>query len=310
MTDGQKGVMAMAATGTVWGLSGIYYKLVAHVPPLEVLAHRSVWSLVFFLAVLWLQGRLGVIRTAFADRKALRLLVVTALTISVNWFGFIFAIQSGHATEASLGYYIFPLVAAALGFAILRERFSRLQLVAVTLAAVAVVTLSVGLGDVPWIALMLAGTFGLYGLLKKLIELGPVVSVTIEVILILPLAGGYLALLHAGAIGAGGGAFGGSLRDSLLLGFSGVLTGLPLVLFAYAARRVSYTTLGLVQYLNPTLQFLVAVLIFGEAFTSYHAVAFPLIWGGLALYSADSLLRERRARRAATRSGTSVTTSR
>jgi chloramphenicol-sensitive protein RarD len=263
------------------------------VPPLEVLAHRTVWAAVFFGLVLALQRRGAEMRAALAAPRVWAVLAAAAVFISANWFGFIHAIQVGRALEASLGYYTFPLVAVALGYLVLGERYSRLQSVAIGLAVLAVLVLTLGLGAAPWIALLLAGTFGGYGLLKNRIGLGPVVSVFFETALLAPFALVWLGGLHAGLwgdpSGRPGGFFGTDAGASALLVLSGpMMTGGPLILFAYAARRVRLATLGLVQYLNPTLQFLVAVGIFGEPFTRWHAIAFPLIWTGLAIYSRES----------------------
>lgn len=288
-----RGVAAMVAACTIWGLSALYYKLLDHIPPLEVLAHRTLWSFAFFAAVLAVRGRIGDLFAAI-DRpgKAARMLAA-AFFISCNWFLFIFSVQTGHVTEASLGYYIFPLVAVLLGLLVFGERLGPAQWAAVGLAALAVLVLTLGNGVAPWIALTLAATFGLYGLMKKRLAVGPVTSVTAEVLLLSPIALGVLWVYHGD-----GGAYGASLGDSLLLMFSGPLTAVPLMLFAYATRRVTYATVGLVQYLNPTLQFLVAVAIFGEPFGSFDAIAFPLIWTALAIYSFATLSREKAARRA------------
>jgi chloramphenicol-sensitive protein RarD len=270
----------------------MYYKMLADVPPLEVLAHRTLWSLVFFGAVLLVQRRLRALGAALRGRNV-GILAISALVISTNWFGFIWSVQKGHAVEASLGYYIFPLVAVVLGMLAFGERLDRLQGAAVILAALAVAGLTWGLGAAPWMALLLAGTFGAYGLIKKRLDLGPVVSVTAEVALLAPFALGLLVVMHYGAFGfaPGSGHFGTTARESALLAFSGVLTGGPLMLFSYAARRVRMATLGLVQYLNPTLQFGVAVLVFGEPLPRWHARAVPLIWAARALYSLASLRR-------------------
>ena len=303
MSEAAKGIWAMVAACCIWGLSGIYYKALAHVPPIEVLAHRTLWSLIFFATVLALQGRLGLLRAALGTWRGAATVGFAALTISTNWFVFITAIQIGRATEASLGYYIFPLVAVALGAAALRERLGRAQLAAVALACAAVVTLTVGLGAAPWISLVLAVSFGLYGLVKKRLPVGPVVSVTGEVLLLAPIAGAVLWVAHAAP---GGGAFGQSWRDSAMLAFSGVLTASPLILFSYAARRVMLATVGLIQYINPTLQFLVATLIFRESFSFWHGIAFAMIWAALAIYSAANWRQDRVLRRAASRAGTSA----
>jgi chloramphenicol-sensitive protein RarD len=289
MSEARKGVLAIAAASAMWGLVGLYYKLLAVVPPLEMLAHRTVWTMVFFVLVLLAQRRLGAVGAVLAAPRQWRILAVSAVMIATNWLVFIHAVQIGHALEASFGYYVFPLVAVAIGYLLLGERFSPLQGAAILLAAVAVVILGVGLGTPPWTALILAVSFGTYGLIKGQVRMAPVVSVFIETLLLAPLALVWLAGIHGGLWtdmdGRAGGIFGQDLGTSLLIACSGPLTGVPLVLFSYAARRIPYATLGLIQYLNPTLQFLVAVLVFAEPFTTWHAIAFPLIWAGLALYS-------------------------
>ena len=217
------------------------------------------------------------------------------MLIALNWLVFIRAVQIGHALEASLGYYVFPLFAVALGYLMLGERFSPVQAVAIGLAALAVVILGVGLRAAPGTALILASSFAAYGLIKGRVRLGPVVSVLVETALLTPLALVWLWGMHAGAWsdlgGRSGGLFGRDLWTSAWLAAAGPLTGIPLMLFSYAARRIPYATLGLVQYLNPTLQFAIAVALFGEPFTPWHAIAFPLIWFALALYSWESWRR-------------------
>lgn len=295
MSEAAKGIAAMVLACTVWGLSALLYKALAHVPPPEVLAHRTLWSLVFFLAVLAIQGRLALLPGLIGSR-AVWLVALAALLVSANWFGYIWSVQNGRVTEASLGYYIFPLVAVLIGWAIFREGLATLQWLAVGLAALAVMVLTAGLGAAPWIALYLAVTFGLYGLLKRRIEAGPVVSVAGEVVLLAPIAAFWLWGVHTGHWGSGG-TFGLHWADSLLLAISGVATGGPLMLFSYAMKRVRMATVGLVQYLNPTLQFALAALLFAEPVTLWHMVAFPMIWAALALYSL-SLIRQERRRRA------------
>ena len=289
MGEATKGFWAMVAASAVWGLSPLYYKLLVAVPPLEVLSHRTLWSLVFFVVVLAAQRRLAGLWSALSGRDARgggpAVIALAAVMISLNWFVFIWSVQNGHTVEASLGYFLFPLVAVALGVLVLGEGLRRAQGVAVAMAALAVALLSWGLGAAPWIALLLAVSFGLYGLVKKRLALSPVLSVAAEVLLLAPLALTWLAV----AEWRGAGAFGREIGLSLLLAFSGVLTGGPLLLFSYAARRVRMSTLGLVQYLNPSLQFLCAVVVFAEPFGLWHRLAFGLIWSALLIYSAASL---------------------
>lgn len=299
MKEPTKGILALVLACIIWGLSGLYYKLLSHIPPLEVLSHRTVWSMVFFGTVIIIQGRLSDVGQIFRDRRTLGVLAVTAVMISINWFGFIFSIQIGWAVEASLGYYIFPLVAVVLGYVFLGERFHAAQIVAIIMAVIAVLTLSFGLGETPWISLILGTTFGLYGLLKQRVKPGAVLSVFVEVLLIAPLAAIWLFGVHKldwVGVGDGGAVFGTNYRLSLILMFSGVLTAGPLILFSYASKRLKLSTVGLIQYLNPTLQFTVAVVVFNEAFTQWHAIAFPLIWVGLGIYSVQSWRQEKSMR--------------
>lgn len=309
MTDGARGLAAMAAAATIWGLSGLYYKALVHVPAAEVLSHRILWSAIFFGAILALSARTGAVFRVLARGRVMGLIAVAAVMIAANWFLFIFSIHAGHALEASLGYYCFPLVAVALGYLVLGERFSGAQAFAIALAALAVSVLTLGLGKPPWIALVLAGTFGGYGLVKKRLRIEPMVSVFLEAVILLPLVIAFLVWVHADHPGEGAdwAWFGRDATTSLMLVGSGPLTATPLILMSYAAQRVSYATIGLVQYLNPTLQFGVAVAIFGEPFTPWHAVAFPMIWAALAIYAVASLRLQRSDRRRAIRAGTSST---
>lgn len=285
----------MTLTCIVWGLSPLYYAMLKHVPPIEVLSYRALWSLVFFAGLLMLQRRLHLVGTAI--RAAPIVIIAAALMISVNWFGFISAIQIGKGMEASLGYYIFPLVAVFLGWAIFGERLGIVQWLAIGLAGLAVAILTVGLGVAPWIALALATTFAIYGVLKKRLDVGPVVSVTAEVAVLAPVTIG-LILWFGGAQ---------DWTTHALLAVSGPLTAIPLILFSYAARRIRMSTVGIVQYLNPTLQFGCAVFAFAEPFTPWHSMAFPLIWIALVIYSATSLRQDRALRKAASSAGTSST---
>lgn len=298
MSRGPLGVLAVAGACVVWGLSGIYFKALAMVPPLELVSHRTIWTVAFFAVVLAVQRGGPEARAALTRGRVLAALACTALLILANWLGFVLAIQTDRALEASLGYYVFPLVAVALGYFVLGERFSRPQVAAVALAALAVVILTLGLGAPPWIALTLAATFGGYGLVKNRLGLPPAVSVFLETLLIAPLALTWLLGLHAGLwtdpSGRPGAWFGRDAGVTFLLVLSGpLMTGGPLMLFTYAARNIRLATLGLAQYLNPTLQFVVAVGLFGEAFTRWHAVAFPMIWTALAVYSVETWRRSR-----------------
>ena len=298
MSESLKGVLAMVLACIIWGLSSIFYAQLRHVPPLEILSYRTVCSLAFFLIVLLAQRRIWTVIDAVSDRKQVLTIFGAALFISGNWFGFITAISLGYALEASLGYFIFPLVAVLIGRVFFAEALGRVQWMAVALAGVGVTVLTVGLGAAPWIAFWLAATFGLYGAVKKGLALGPVVSVTAEVLLLAPVA---LAWIYF----KGSGAMGSDWWTSSLLALSGPLTAIPLILFSFAARRVRLATVGLVQYLNPSIQFVVAALVFLEPVTLWHSIAFPIIWLALGLYSFSALRQERASRKAASSAATS-----
>ena len=305
MTPATKGILAMIGCCAIWGLSPLIYKHISHVPAIEVLTHRTFWSFVFFVVLLGVQGRLGHIGSAFGSWRAFVLTAVASLLILANWYLFIWAIETERATQSSLGYYIYPLVAVVLGWALFSERLGRVQWGAIGLATVAVGALTYGLGGAPWIALTLAGTFAIYGVLKKQLSIGPVVSVTAEVVLIAPFAALFLWLSWHN----GNGAFGDDLITSTLLVLAGPLTAVPLIMFSFAARRASMATVGLVGYLNPTLQFFCAVVVFSEPFTGWHVMAFLLIWTALAIYSRALWAQDKAARKATSAlaaSGTSV----
>lgn len=297
MSDWTKGFWAMIAVCVTWGFSPLFYRLLSDVPVVEVLAHRTLWSFVFFLGVLGVQGRLGALRAAVFGPHLPRI-ALAAVTISINWGVFIWAIQARHVVQTSLGYYIFPLVAVLMGMIFFGERLSRAQGAAVALAALAVAILTWGLGVAPWISLILAVSFAIYGVVKKSLPLGPVLSVAAEVALISPLALGWLLLQGIGTMPAPMAAplaFGGDWGITALLIASGLVTAVPLVMFSYAARRVGMGTLGLMLYLNPTLQFLCAVLLLGETITRWHVLAFAMIWAALAIYSLSGWRQSRRA---------------
>jgi chloramphenicol-sensitive protein RarD len=270
---------------------------VAHLPPLEVLAHRTLWSLVFFLAYLGLWRRLKEIPAAFGQGRLGSILIAAAM-ISVNWFLFILATQIDRVTEASMGYFVFPLFAVLLGRFWFGEVLGRLQWVAAALAALGVVALTVGLGIAPWISLLLASTFSVYSVIKKGMQIGPVVSVTCEVILFMPVT--VVVLLSSGLSGAAG----PSLGDLAILVISGPLTAGPLMLFSYAARHTNMVAIGLVQFINPMLQFFCAVALFAEPFTRWHGLAFALIWAALILYSLSLVRQSKAERNMPTASGT------
>lgn len=271
----------------VWGFFPIYFKQLAAIPPFEVLCHRIVWSVAFLLPLCALCGKGGELRTILGDRRSLGLLTITTLLIAGNWLVFIFAVASGRILESSLGYFINPLVNALLGRLFLGERMRGAQRLAILLAAGGVLLRTAQVGAPPWIALFLAFSFGLYGLLRKRAgAIDPIVGLTVETALLaLPaLAVLLFWLAHCrGALPAIDPAV------NLLLPLSGAVTAIPLILFAAAAQRLRLTTVGFLQYLTPTLHLLIAVLLYDEPFTLASLGAFALIWSGIALYSGDAL---------------------
>lgn len=268
----------------IWGFLPVYFNMLKAVPPLEVVAHRIVWSVLLLLAMLWFRRRLAALWEALTTRAMLVPMVATALLIAGNWLIYIWAVTNGHVAAASLGYFLNPLLNVLLGYLFLKERLTRWQWVAVALAGLGVAILATGALDALWISLSLALSFGAYGLIRKVAPVGPMVGLASETIILLPLALGALAVWTM----SGSGQFGklGTETDALLLA-AGVVTAVPLLLFASAARQMPYATIGLIQYIGPTIQFLLAIFLYREPLTTTHLITFPLIWAGLMLYSWD-----------------------
>lgn len=290
--DSLRGLLYGVAAYAWWGFAAVYFKLVEAVPPLEILAHRIVWSMVVLLGMITVLRRWPAALAVLRDRRAILLLGASTLLIAVNWYTFIWAVTSNHMLDASLGYYINPLVNVVFGFAFFRERLRKWERVSVALAALAVAWLTISAGVVPWTALVLATSFGLYGLVRKLARVSSIEGLTVETALLLPVAIAWLLWrAHSGSL-----AFGSSTRIDLLLIAAGPVTALPLLWFANAVRELRLATVGLLQYIAPTLQFTLAVLVYDEPFSGARAVAFVLIWTAVAIYSADNLRHLHRAR--------------
>lgn len=287
----EAGLLYGVSAYLIWGLLPLYLKLLKQVPAAQVLAHRILWSLLLLVAAAVALKRLPAIRAA-AKGRVLLLLSASASLISVNWLVYIWAVANAHVLEASLGYFINPLVNVALGVAVLREPIRRVQGIAVALAAAGVLAMALG-GGALWISLTLALSFGAYGLIRKVVAIDALGGLLIETLILAPFA--TAALVHAGLDGST--AWGGTPRLDALLAFTGVVTAVPLLLFAAAARRLRYATVGLLQYLAPSLVFLQAVLLFGEPLRPVHLLTFGLIWAGCALYAWDSIRAARMASR-------------
>ena len=285
------GLAAAIAAFTIWGVLPLYLKPLAHLPALEIMAHRIVWCCLLVFLWLALRGEVPAVRTALASPGTRYRLMASAALISVNWLIYVWSIGHGHVIDASLGYFINPLLNVVLGVLVLGERLNGAQKFAVGLAAVGVVYLAVIAGRPPWIALALAASFGGYGLIRKVVKVEAVPGLATETLLLAPFALGFLLWVEM----RGSGAMGHSAPhiDALLLG-SGLVTALPLALFAYGARLIPLSTVGLVQYIGPTLQFLLGVWVFHEAFTLQRGVGFLFIWTALAVYAVDGLWRNRR----------------
>lgn len=288
----RSGLLFGAGAYGSWGLFPAFFPLLKPAGAVEILAHRIVWSLVLMAVVITLVGRLGDLRTM--SRRSWLLLAGASALISANWAIYVYAVNNGHVVDAALGYFINPLVTVALGMLIFRERLNRAQLGALAIAVVAVLVLTVEVGSLPYIGLGLALSFGLYGAVKKTVDVDPRVSVGVEAGLAAPFALGYLWVLQS----AGEGTFTGhGAAHVALMVSSGVLTAIPLLLFAAAAQRLPMVTMGLLFYLTPIMQMTWGVLVGHEPMPPARWLGFALIWIALAVFSVDAVLRTRSARR-------------
>lgn len=289
---------AVAAGGgyLLWGLSVIYYRQLAHVVPMEILAHRALWSLALVAVCIVIFGRYAQLMAVLRNRRAMLILTVTSLIIGSNWLVFIWAVNSDRILETSLGYFINPLMSVLAGVLLLGERLSSAQRLAIGLAAAAVLYFTFALGFVPVVSLFLALSFAAYGYLKKIVRAEALEGLFVEVVILAPFGIAWLFWMSA----HGGATFGNAgLYTDILLILTGPMTAVPLILFTYGAQRIRLTTLGLMQYLVPTTSFLIAVFLYNEPFGMGQLVTFSLIWIALALFSYDTWVRERELRRLA-----------
>ena len=287
----RNGLTAAICAFAIWGVLPLYLKPLHALPALEIMSHRILWCCVLVFMWLGVRGEAHAVRAALADPGTRYRLVVSALLISVNWLIYVWSIGNGHVIDASLGYFINPLLNVVLGVLILGERLNAAQRIAVGMATVGVLYLAIVAGRPPWIALSLAASFGGYGLIRKLVKVEAVPGLATETLLLLPFSFGFLVWMEA----QGTGVFGHAPAhiNALLLG-SGLVTALPLALFAYGARLIPLSTVGLVQYIGPSLQFLLGVLVFKEAFSFERAIGFAFIWTALVVYAGDGLWRNRK----------------
>jgi chloramphenicol-sensitive protein RarD len=275
----------------LWGVQPIFMKAVAHIPAAEVVAHRIVWSVPVAGLILIALGRTADLKAAFRSPRTLVMAAVTATLITVNWGIYVWAIAADRAVETALGYYINPLVNVLFGAFLLDERLSRPQIVAIALAAVAVLIMTVDAGGLPWVSLTLAVSFAIYGYLRKTLPIGPSQGFFLEVLILAVPAGLYIAWLQASGVGH---FLPSQPADIGLLLFCGPVTTAPLVLYAFGAKLLRYSTIGIMQYIAPTLVFLLAVFAFREPFSATKGVAFGLIWAALAIYTWSMLAAARK----------------
>lgn len=288
----RKGLAITAGTFLIWGVVPLYWHLLKAVPSFHIIAHRIGWSAVLVIGWLLIKNGRGWWRHVRAQPRAVPLLGVSSLLIAFNWGLYIWAVNAGHVVETSLGYFINPLINVVLGVLVLRERLTPAQWIAVGFALAGVAWLTLQAGSPPWIALGLAFSFGLYGLVRKLVAVDPVAGLGVESLyLFLPA----LAYVVWGEFGHGGGFVSGyGWKNDLLLIFGGVVTAVPLIGFAYGVRRIPLSVVGLLQYIAPSIQLLIGVLVFREAFGIERAIGFAAIWTGLLIFASDGLWRARR----------------
>ena len=286
-----RGIAAASGAFVIWGVLPIYLKWLQSVPVLQVTAHRLVWGCLVALAWLGARGELKNLWAALKDWRVLLRLVASASLITANWITYVWAVANDRVIDTSLGYFINPLLNVVLGVVLLSERLNRAQWSAVALAAIGVAYLTWASGHPPWLSLALAFTFGLYGFVRKVIKVDALAGFGAETLLVLPVGIGYLIWCEMAGIGAFGHT---SLTLNLLMIFGGPNTAIPLVLFAYGARRIPYSTVGLLQYIGPTLQLLLGVFLYHEPFGGSRLIGFALIWSALAIYAIAGLWRSRK----------------
>ncbi|MEC3884411.1 EamA family transporter RarD [Halobacillus sp. HZG1] len=295
MINEQKlGVTYAAGAYILWGVLPIYWKMIQEIPAFEILAHRIVWSFLFMGIIIMITRKqkefIRECRQIVKNKKQLIGITLASITISINWVTYILAVNTDHVVEASLGYYINPLVSILLGMIVLKEKFSKAQWLAFLLAALGVIYMTVNFGSVPWLALLLAFSFGSYGLLKKLVPLNAMFGLTIETLIVTPIAMGFLLQQQSGQWST---IDFWSWTTAIVFG-AGIVTAIPLLLFSAGAKRIPLSMVGFLQYFAPTIMLIIGIFLYDEPFTDVHAVSFTLIWAGLAVYTVTRVKRLKR----------------
>ncbi len=286
LSENFKGMSSAGGAYFLWGILPVYWKLVKQVPAHEVLAHRIIWSFFFMIFIIVITKRTGPLinelRQIIADSKKVSFVAIASLLISINWFTYIWAVNDNRIVETSLGYYINPLVSVLLGIIVLKEKLSFWQIVSFVLATIGVIYMTYNFGSIPWVALLLAASFGLYGLFKKMVNIKALTSITLETLIISPIAFIYLTHLEKQGLGV---FYHGVWSISGLLIGTGIVTAIPLLLFANGANHLPLKILGFLQYISPTIALIIGVFVYHEAFTATHLVSFSFIWLALTVFS-------------------------
>jgi chloramphenicol-sensitive protein RarD len=289
INEEKRGITYGAIAYTLWGLLPLYWKVIKTVPAYEILAHRIVWSFGFILIILLLTGNSNKIIEVLKNKKCMTYILMCSALISINWYIYIWAVNSGHIVDSSLGYYINPLMSILLGTLVLKEKLNKSQYIALALAALAVILMVAIYGSIPWISLALAVSFGLYGLCKKMVSAEATVGLAIETMILAPVA--FVFLIYLGIKSTG--SYGSSFTVTVLLSMSGIATATPLLFFAKSSKHVKLSTLGFLQYISPTISLIIGLFIYKEHFSQMDILGFGLIWIALIIYSSSILKKNK-----------------
>jgi chloramphenicol-sensitive protein RarD len=282
LDDNALGIWYGITAHSLWGILPLYWKLLASVPPLEILAHRIFWSFIFMVLIVFGGRGRRAIAYVIADQKKLFYMFLSGFIISINWFTYIYAVNSNHVIEASMGYFINPLVVVLLGVLVFKEKLTRWQLAALILAAIGVAIITTQYGRVPWIAIFLASTFATYGLIKKMARVDSITGLTLETFIVMPIALFFLVNLEARGTGAIGSA---PIAIKFILAGAGVVTAIPLILFARGVEKTTFSMMGFLQYITPTLTLFLGIFIFKEHFSTIDLISFCFIWAALIIFT-------------------------